>query len=95
VSRYTILVRPEDGAYVVDVPALPGCHSIGDTLAEAIANAQEAMALYLDVLRERGEPIPEETEPVVLSERGPPHKNCADRRAGQGACGGKTISEQR
>jgi predicted RNase H-like HicB family nuclease len=62
--RYTILVRPEDGAYVVDVPVLPGCHSIGDTLAEAIANAQEAMALYLDVLRERGEPIPEETEPV-------------------------------
>jgi len=95
VRRYTILVRPEDGAYVVDVPVLPGCHSIGDTLAEAIANAQEAMALYLDVLRERGEPIPEETEPVVLSERGPPHKNCADRRAGQGACGGKTISEQR
>jgi predicted RNase H-like HicB family nuclease len=64
VRRYTILVRPEEGAYVVDVPTLPGCHSIGHTLAEAIANAQEAMALYLDVLRERGEPIPEETEPV-------------------------------
>ena len=62
--RYTILVRPEDNAYVVDVPALPGCHSVGDTLAEAIANAQEAIALYVDVLRERGNPIPEETEPV-------------------------------
>ncbi len=57
--RYTILVRPEDGAYVVDVPSLPGCHSIGDTLSEAIANAQEAIQLYLDVLREQGEPVPD------------------------------------
>ena len=60
--RYTILVTPEDGAYVVDVPALPGCYSIGDTLDEAIQNAQEAIALYLETLKSRGEPIPEETE---------------------------------
>lgn len=60
--QYTIIVTPEDGAYVVDVPALPGCHSIGDTLAEAIDNAEESIKLYLDVLREKGEPIPEETQ---------------------------------
>ncbi|MGH2461335.1 MAG: type II toxin-antitoxin system HicB family antitoxin [Chloroflexota bacterium] len=60
--RYTILVTPEEGAYVVDVPALPGCHSIGDTLAEAIQNAQEAIGLYLQTLRARGEPVPEELE---------------------------------
>jgi len=62
VRRYTILVKPDEGAYVVSVPTLPGCHSVGDTLAEAIENAQEAIELYLDTLRERGEPIHEETE---------------------------------
>ncbi len=60
--HYTIIVTPDEGAYVVDVPALPGCHSVGDSLAEAIANAQEAIDLYLAALKARGEPIPEETE---------------------------------
>jgi predicted RNase H-like HicB family nuclease len=60
--RFTIFVTPEEGAYVVDVPALPGCHSVGNTLPEAIQNAQEAIGLYLDTLKEHGEPIPDETE---------------------------------
>jgi predicted RNase H-like HicB family nuclease len=58
---YTVIVTPEDGAYIVDVPSLPGCHTVGDTLAEAIQNAQEAITLYVETLKERGEPIPEET----------------------------------
>jgi predicted RNase H-like HicB family nuclease len=62
VRSYTIIVTPEEGVFTVDVPALPGCHSIGDTLVEAIENAQEAIGLYLEVLKERGEPIPEEIE---------------------------------
>ena len=64
--RYTILVTPEDGAYIVDVPALPGCHTVGDTLEEAIVNSREAIELYLEVLREKGEPIPEDTEPQAI-----------------------------
>ncbi len=43
------------------VPDLPGCVSIGNTRAEAEANVREAIALYLEVLRERGEPAPEPT----------------------------------
>ena len=60
--RYTVLLTPEEGGYVVSVPALPGCNTEGDTLAEALQNAQEAVELYLSVLKERGEPIPEEEE---------------------------------
>lgn len=60
--HYTVIVTPEDGVYIVDVPALPGCHSVGDTLVEAISNAQEAIELYLSVLRERGESLPVETD---------------------------------
>lgn len=63
--RYTVLVTPEaEGGYSVRVPALPGCYTQGETLAEALQHAQEAIELYLSVLKERGEPIPEETEPT-------------------------------
>ena len=38
-----VLVHPEPGGgYSVEVPALPGCHSQGATLEEAIANIREA-----------------------------------------------------
>lgn len=50
---------PESG-YVVTVPALPGCHTQGDTLEEAEANVREAIELYLDSLAAHGESIPEE-----------------------------------
>ncbi|HET7925874.1 MAG TPA: type II toxin-antitoxin system HicB family antitoxin, partial [Rhodanobacteraceae bacterium] len=35
-------------AYGVIVPDLPGCFSAGDTLEEAIANAEEAILLHLE-----------------------------------------------
>lgn len=43
----------------VSVPDLPGCHTWGATLEEAKKHAAEAITLYLESLREDGEPIPE------------------------------------
>jgi predicted RNase H-like HicB family nuclease len=59
--RYTVVLKDEtDGGYSVSVPALPGCHSQGDTRDEALANIREAIELYVETLREAGEPIPTE-----------------------------------
>ncbi|HEX3555913.1 MAG TPA: type II toxin-antitoxin system HicB family antitoxin [Thermoanaerobaculia bacterium] len=54
--RYPIAIEPGDAkhAYGVVVPDLPGCFSAGDTLDEAIANAPEAIALWLEEVVERG-----------------------------------------
>ncbi len=62
--QYTILLTPdiEEGGYVVDTPALPGCHTQGDTLEEAIANAREAIAGWIEAARKHGEEIPEEVD---------------------------------
>lgn len=49
-----------EGGYVAFVPALPGCHTQGETLEEAEQNVTEAIALYLESLAARGEAIPEE-----------------------------------
>jgi predicted RNase H-like HicB family nuclease len=48
------LLHPEaDGGYSVRIPAMPGCHSQGDTLDEAIANIREAAELWIEVQLER------------------------------------------
>lgn len=58
---YTIVIEAEkEGGYVVSVPALPGCFSQGDDREEALKNAREAIAAYLDELHARGEEIPRE-----------------------------------
>jgi predicted RNase H-like HicB family nuclease len=65
---YSIVVDPDsDGGFTVTVPALPGCVTQGETVEECIANAQEAIELYLADLAASGEEIPEEREhPRVL-----------------------------
>jgi len=58
-THYVAIVEEEEGkAFGVWFPDLPGCISAGDTLDEAMANAGEALALWVDVARERGAPIP-------------------------------------
>ena len=48
----TIIMEDETGGYVAFVPALPGCHTQGDTLQELIDNVKEAIELYLETLTE-------------------------------------------
>lgn len=58
---YTVILRKEpEGGYTVLVPALPGCLTEGDTVAEALLNAQDALQGYLESLQKEGESIPRE-----------------------------------
>lgn len=69
--RYTVVLEREpDGGYHAFCPTMPGCHSEGDTLDEAVANVQEAIALYIESLTAHNEPIPVEDiliKPVDVS----------------------------
>jgi len=49
----TIIIEDESGGYVAFVPALPGCHTQGDTLQELMENVKEAAELYLETLTEK------------------------------------------
>jgi predicted RNase H-like HicB family nuclease len=48
--RYPIAIEigDEKSAYGVVVPDLPGCFSAGDTLDEAISNAEEAILAWME-----------------------------------------------
>ncbi len=56
----------EDGVFVAEVPALPGCVTQGSTREEAVENAQEAIAVYLESLKAHGEPIPPSIDEEVV-----------------------------
>lgn len=43
-----------DGGYHAYAPELPGLHTEGDTLDEAVVNAEEALRLYVESLRDEG-----------------------------------------
>lgn len=40
--RLEILPDPDEGGYVVRYPDLPGCITVGDTMNDALANAEDA-----------------------------------------------------
>lgn len=52
-------VPEKGGGYYATCPALPGCHSQGDTLDEARANIREAIELTLEDLIAHGETPPD------------------------------------
>ena len=56
--------QASEGGYVAFVPALPGCHTQGETLEDTERNVKEAIALYLESLVAHGEAIPECRVPV-------------------------------
>jgi predicted RNase H-like HicB family nuclease len=61
-TRYKIAIHTEPtGGFWAEVPALPGCFSQGETLAELKENIREAIALYLETLKNEGR----EAEPDV------------------------------
>ena len=60
-TRYEIIIfwSDEDEAFVADIPELPGCMAHGSSYEDALANAREAINLWLNTAREFGDPIPE------------------------------------
>ena len=49
----------EDGAFIVEVPELPGCMADGETVGDAIANAEVVIREWIETAEERGQEIPQ------------------------------------
>lgn len=66
--KYTVMLEPEDeGGYHVFCPTLPGCHSQGETVDEALLNIREAIEVYLESLVAHGDPVPTEAGLLIAS----------------------------
>ena len=66
--KFTVTIdRDEDGVWIVECPAIPGCVSQGTTKEEVLANIKEAIRLCLEVRAERGLPLTIETGQVEVA----------------------------
>jgi predicted RNase H-like HicB family nuclease len=59
-NKYEVIIYwgEQDQAFVAEVPELAGCAAHGPTQQAALANAQEAIQLWIETARECGDPIP-------------------------------------
>jgi predicted RNase H-like HicB family nuclease len=58
--------RDEDGVWIVECPAIPGCVTQGATREQALANVKDAIRECLHVRAERGLPLTVETQLVEV-----------------------------
>jgi antitoxin HicB len=67
--KFTVILQPEaEGGYSIQMPALPGVVTQGESIDQALDNVREASELWLEVRAEDGLPIPVETPEIVARE---------------------------
>lgn len=60
-----IIEKGEDSGWVVHCPAIPGCHSQGQTIEEALINIKDAIRGCREAL---GESLPEPPREAIVAE---------------------------
>jgi predicted RNase H-like HicB family nuclease len=60
-TKYEIILywSDDDGAFIAEVPELPGCVADGSSRQEALANAEIVISEWLETAHELGRPVPE------------------------------------
>ncbi len=62
---YKIVLYRQDGSWVAEIPAIPGCYSLMPTRDEALQELQHVFALIAEEYRERGAILPSDTTAFV------------------------------
>jgi predicted RNase H-like HicB family nuclease len=65
--NFTVVIEPDENGFHAYVPALPGCHTFGETLDETRKHVAEAIELHVESMIEDGEAVPVEREPVFVT----------------------------
>lgn len=62
--KYEVIIywSREDKIFVAEVPELAGCFAHGNTQQQALANAHDAIQLWIDTAQEFGDSIPQAKE---------------------------------
>ena len=61
----TVLYRQEDGAWVAEVHAIPGCYALMPTREEALAELTAVFNMLAEEYREKAIPLPADTTEIV------------------------------
>lgn len=61
IARIPLVLDPQpEGGYTVTSPLIPELVTEGDTVFEALANAEDAFAAVIEIYEDRGHPLPSE-----------------------------------
>lgn len=61
----TILYHQEDGSWVAEIPALPGCYALMPTRESALAELANVFEMVAEEYREKGASLPADTTEIV------------------------------
>ena len=61
----TILYRQEDGSWVAEIPAIPGCFALMETREAALAELTQVFKMIADEYRDKGLRLPADTTEIV------------------------------
>ena len=61
----TVLYRQEDGSWVAEVPAIPGCYALMATREEALAELSNVFSMIAEEYSERGAVLPADTTETI------------------------------
>ena len=56
---YVVVIEKAGNGYGAYVPDLPGCIAAADTREQTEALIRQAVGYHVDMLREKGDPVPE------------------------------------
>ena len=60
-----ILYRQDDGSWVDEIPAIPGCYALMTSRDAALAELAKLFALIAEELRQKGQPLPADTTEII------------------------------
>ena len=63
--KYPVVVHESEYGFDVHCPLLPGCHSQGDSVEEALENIQDAIITYLEMISDEVKGTLYEVEAMV------------------------------
>jgi predicted RNase H-like HicB family nuclease len=61
----TVLYRQEDGSWVAEIPAIPGCYALMDTREAALAELGKVFEMIAEEFRQKGQQLPADTTEIV------------------------------
>ena len=65
-ENYINIVRPDNnGTFVAYIPAIPGCHAIGKSIAEAQQQLELVFDMIQEEFQEENKNLPEDIEVLI------------------------------
>jgi predicted RNase H-like HicB family nuclease len=61
----TVLYRQEDGSWVAEIPALPGCYALMERREAALAELSKVFAMIAEEYRDKNLPLPADSTEIV------------------------------